>query len=74
MALYVTHRSVLQADLQAREARSTDHKAVANLVDGMSNGREVIRDFDEVLSEGINGRRCFVFTCDEVVVGLAIVW
>ncbi|XP_031787384.1 cilia- and flagella-associated protein 61 isoform X2 [Nasonia vitripennis] len=70
MALYVTHRSVLQADLRAREALSTDRGAIADLVEGMSN---VVRDFDEALMSERKERRCFVFTCDEVVVGLAIV-
>ncbi|OXU32045.1 hypothetical protein TSAR_004343 [Trichomalopsis sarcophagae] len=69
MALYVTHRSVLQADLRAREALSTDREAVADLVEGMS---DVVRDFDEALMSDRKERRCFVFTCDEVVVGLAI--
>lgn len=74
MSLHVTHRAALQEDLlQVHEvANSAEYyDDVARLLDGTSDADDVLSDFAKASSEG-GDERCFVFACDDSVVGLAI--
>ena len=77
MVLYLTHRAALQGELRARVARSEDRKDVARLLEGVAHASNVLVDFDKAIGEenaGDGSRQGFVFTCDDVVIGLAVVW
>ncbi|CAB0041156.1 unnamed protein product [Trichogramma brassicae] len=73
MSLYASHRACLgqQGSLRARQAREHDLTYAADLLEGVESAEAILEDLRVALEED-SAQRAFVFTCDEQIVGLAV--
>lgn len=72
MTLHIVHRAVLREEMSCRRARTQDREAIEDLLLATSTRREVLADFDFAMDPLQLDLNCFIFECNDTMLGLAI--
>ncbi|XP_025154418.1 cilia- and flagella-associated protein 61 [Harpegnathos saltator] len=72
MILYVLHRAVLFGEIKCRRAEVRDRNTVQGLLAAMPTKHETLADFDLAMDPLQLDLDCFVFECNDTMLGLAI--
>lgn len=72
MVMYIAHRAAFLSTFTSRRAVSFDREDVEDFLEGMIKTDEILKDFDEAVNYS-NSKDCYMFFCEETIVGLAIV-
>lgn len=71
MTLYLVHRAVLLGEIKCRRAEVQDRQAVERLLPVTPSKHEILANFERAIDPAHN-LDCFVFKCNNVTIGLAI--
>lgn len=74
MTLHVVHRAVLREEMSCRRARTQDREAIEDLLLATSTRREILADFEFAMDPLQLDLNCFVFECNDTMLGFAILW
>lgn len=72
MMLYVLHRAVLFGEIKCRRAEIQDRSAVQELLAAIPTKHKTLSDFDLAMDPLQPDLSCFVFECNDLMLGLAI--
>lgn len=72
MTLYIVHRALLRQEIKCRRAQIRDRKSVQELLFTIPKYNEVLVDFDLAMDPLQLDLDCFVFKCNDTMIGLAI--
>ena len=73
MALYLAHRAVFLGTLKSREAVSYDIEEDLHKLLHAIPGREfIIQDCQEAVNKINKEKECFVFLCEDILIGVAV--
>ncbi|XP_072759857.1 cilia- and flagella-associated protein 61 [Anoplolepis gracilipes] len=71
--LYIVHRALLREEIKCRRAQEGDRKSVQELLFTIPNHNEVLADFDFAMDPLQLDLDCFVFECNDTMIGLTII-
>lgn len=77
MVLYVAHRSTLLGQLNSRRlstATAYDRERIESFLHGIPKKGVVLEDFDEATKMKGSDKECYVFICENKLIGIAILW
>ncbi|XP_020300456.1 cilia- and flagella-associated protein 61-like [Pseudomyrmex gracilis] len=72
MSLYVVHRAALREKIECRRAQARDREAVKELLSVVSTKQLILTDFDHATDRLQLDFDCFIFECNDTILGLAI--
>lgn len=72
MTLYIVHQALLRKEIKCRRAQIRDRKCVQELLFTIPKYNEVLADFDFAMDPLQLDLDCFVFECNDTMIGLAI--
>lgn len=72
MTLYIVHRAFLREEIKCRRAQIRDRKSLQELLFAIPNHNEVLADFDFAMDPSQLDLDCFVFECNDTMIGLAL--
>ncbi|XP_029157071.1 LOW QUALITY PROTEIN: cilia- and flagella-associated protein 61-like [Nylanderia fulva] len=73
MTLYIVHRALLHEEIKCRCAKIQDRKSIQELLFAIPKHNEILTDFDFAMDPLQLDLNCFVFECNDTMVGLAII-
>jgi len=73
MMLYIAHRAIFM-ELECQHARISDRKAIEELLITIPIKQYILDDFDLSMDPLQDDTDCFVFNCNGIIFGFAILW
>lgn len=77
MTMYLTHRVFYESVLRVRKARAKHLSSLEVLLEGVEDAESLLWEYRRILEvdpEERDEEQAYIFTCDDDVVGAAIVW
>ena len=73
MALYLAHRAVFFGTFESRQAVSYDLQKISEFIHVIPGRESILKNCEEAILKFQTQNNCYIFLCDDILIGLAIV-
>lgn len=74
MSLYVAHKAILFREIKSHKGDLCDITEIKQFLINIPRSKKIMEDFNRSVNETNNNVYSYIFTSDNTIIGLAIVW